>query len=233
MRVLWLLCARGGSKGVVRKNMRTLGGLSLIASKLRGARAAMRSGDQLVCSTEDSAIAQEALDHGCAWVIDRPAELATDTASTNDVVWHAMKQVRDGGHRYEAVVLLEPSSPFTTPDQYRAGIEALERGMDAAIGMRLVEPNTAFVTNMRADGCIADLAASIARMQRSRRQDFAAQWTPSGGLYVARWSMLEATRSFYGSYKTHGVLCDGASGLEIDTMENLAYAEYLVERGLV
>jgi len=233
LRVLWLLVARAGSKGIKNKNLRVLGTQTLIERKIRGASPAMRAGDRLVCSTEDAEIAAEAERHGAAW-LKRPAELATDEAKTADVVWHAMKTLRDGGERYEAVMLLEPSAPFTRPDQYARALEIFATNSvettDAVIGMK--ETTSAVFTSPHL-GNLAPLAQRIATMQRARRQDVSPSYTPSGSLYLFRWSMFEKTRSVYGSDATYGLFVDRWSGLELDEPEDLALAEFLVERGLV
>lgn len=226
---MWLLVGRGGSRGVPRKNLRVIGGRSLIARKIAGASPAMRVGDRLVCSTEDPEIAAEAMSQCSEW-IKRPAELATDTAASADVVWHAMQNV---GEKYDAVCLLEPSAPLTKTDTYLQALEILsEKKADAVISMKEVA-SPEFIDVMRSDGLMGNLAARIARMQRSRRQDVPVAWTPSAGCYLFRWEMFERSRSIYGSDNTYGVLQEWPWCIEIDTPVDLAMAEFAVEKGLV
>lgn len=106
-RVLGIIPARGGSKGLLRKNLRSLGGIPLIAHSIQAALQS-RTIDVVVVSTEDSEIAAVATSFG-ATVIDRPANLATDTVQNNDVVRHAIEAM---GDRFSHVVLLQPTSPF-------------------------------------------------------------------------------------------------------------------------
>lgn len=105
--MLAVIPARGGSKGLPRKNLRRLGGLPLVSHSIRAARES-RLIDTYVVSTEDEEIAAVAAEHGAA-VLRRPAGLATDSVQNNDVLRHALAE-RAAGHRY--VVLLQPTSPF-------------------------------------------------------------------------------------------------------------------------
>lgn len=228
MRTLWLVVARGGSKGVPRKNLRVIGDRTLIGWKIARAAGAMTAGDMLVCSTEDAEIAAEAERHGAA-VLNRPAELATDEAATSDVIVHALRQYRDFSH----CMLLEPSAPFTLGSDYAMAMATLSNpAVDAVIGMKEVVAS-AFCTEMRADGLIAVLAKRILSIQRTRRQDMPVTWTPSGGLYAFRTDMFLKTHNVYGSDSTYGLLQSWPHCLEIDTMTDLAMAECAVERGLV
>ncbi len=106
-RVLGIIPARGGSKGLLRKNLRSLGGIPLIAHSIQAALQS-RMIDMVVVSTEDPEIAAVAASFG-ATVIDRPANLATDTVQNNNVVRHAIEAM---GDQFSHVVLLQPTSPL-------------------------------------------------------------------------------------------------------------------------
>lgn len=105
--VLGIIPARGGSKGLLRKNLRNLGGIPLLAHSIQAALQA-RTIDLVVVSTEDPEIAAVAASFG-ATVIDRPANLATDDVQNNDVVRHAIEAM---GDQFSHVVLLQPTSPL-------------------------------------------------------------------------------------------------------------------------
>lgn len=106
-RVLGIIPARGGSKGILRKNLRNLGGMPLLAHSIRAALQS-KTIDLVVVSTEDSEIAAVAASFG-ATVINRPAELATDTVQNNDVVRHAIQTM---GEHFSHIALLQPTSPL-------------------------------------------------------------------------------------------------------------------------
>ena len=111
--VLGLIPARGGSKGIPRKNIRELAGIPLIAHSIQAARDATAI-DSVVVSTDDKEIAEVAESHGARVPFMRPSELATDEAPTAPVITHALKTLHDAGEAYDAFVLLQPTSPLRT-----------------------------------------------------------------------------------------------------------------------
>ncbi len=112
MRLLAVIPARGGSKGLPRKNVRLLAGLPLIAYSIRAGQAAS-SVDRLVVSTEDAEIAAVARDSG-AEVVERPAALAQDDTPTRPVIEHTVELLAGDGYLPDAVLTLQPTSPLRT-----------------------------------------------------------------------------------------------------------------------
>ena len=118
--------ARGGSKGVPGKNLRRVGGVSLIARAVRTALAA-RSITEVCVSTDDERIATEARAAGGV-VIDRPAPLSGDTATSESAMLHALGVLTDDGQPVDVVVFLQCTSPFiASPD------------LDTAVGLVLTD----------------------------------------------------------------------------------------------
>ena len=117
MTVLYLIVARGGSKRLPGKNLRKINGISLIGYKALAARHA-KSCTEVMISTDSQEIADEARKYNVSSKFIRPDFLATDTATTEDVVRHAIAWCEKHGHRYDAIALLEPSSPFVRPEDY-------------------------------------------------------------------------------------------------------------------
>ena len=111
--VLGLIPARGGSKGVPRKNIRELAGIPLIAHSIQAARDATAI-DSVVVSTDDEEIAEVAESHGARVPFMRPSELATDEAPTAPVITHALETLHEAGEAYDVFVLLQPTSPLRT-----------------------------------------------------------------------------------------------------------------------
>ena len=124
MTVLFLIVARGGSKRVPGKNLREIHGVSLVGYKCLAATHA-QSCSLCIISTDSPPIADVARQYGVVVPFIRPAELATDTATTEDVVRHAMAWAEDGERVYDAIMLLEPSSPFVRPSDYDAAVELM------------------------------------------------------------------------------------------------------------
>src|SRR5215831_8877346 len=111
MQLLFIIPARGGSKGIPGKNIKPLNGKPLIYYSIEFAR--LFSDDQNICITTDSeAIKKTAETIGLAVPFLRPSHLATDTAGTYEVLQHAVGVYKDLAKEYDALVLLQPTSPF-------------------------------------------------------------------------------------------------------------------------
>lgn len=229
MSVVYLLVGRGGSRGVPGKNLKRIGGASLIDWKISSARAADENA-YIVCSSDSAEIRDEAKRCGANDVIVRPAELATDTATTADVVKHAMGCI---GDEWDAVMLLEPSAPFTSPDEYAEAIRMFsERDAELVVGMKESTPHTAFIGDVRDDESVTPIVVQFQRMAR-RRQDYGRQWTMSGGLYLFSREMFMATGDIYGGSRNYGLMQTRYTGLEIDTPEDLELAKWYFARDKV
>lgn len=231
MRVLWLMVARGGSRGVPGKNLRCIQGLSLVGWKARAAYAA--GADKVVLSTDSAEIAAEGVRHGCTALM-RPPELATDTATSASVVQHALETLSAAGNEYDAVMLLEPSSPFTTAETYRKALAMMrDRAADLVVGMRRVEPSHVFVGEQREDASVMPIILQMHRHTARRRQDFPEDWTMSGGVYLFGARMFLETGDIYGGTRCFGILQPRWEAIEIDTVEDLELAEYAAGKGYV
>ena len=128
MLTLAIIPARGGSKGVKRKNLRRIGGLSLLQRAIDGAR---KSGmiDHVLVSTDDQGIQEEAARAGAEVPFLRPAPLADDQAASADVVAHAIEQFeRLSGETAHTIVLLEPTSPFRNAENIRRALLKFAEG---------------------------------------------------------------------------------------------------------
>lgn len=234
-RILGLITARGGSKGVPRKNLRQIGGLSLIGYKARAVAAAACC-QRLILSSDDEEILAEGRRHGAETPFTRPSELASDTASSDDVVLHAMDFVEtEEGRPYDAVLLLEPSSPFATPDHLHRATDLWQQHTASLIvGMRRAHPPSALIGPLDPDGRASRLVRQFAVREGVRRQDFEPEYTMNGALYLVRWESLRRTGRIYGDPdRTFGLVMDEAHSCSIDTPLDLALAELLVSRGLV
>src|SRR5688572_15025117 len=198
MRTLFLITARGGSKGVPRKNLQELGGISLVGFKVISARKSKYC-TRLIVSTDSPEIQANAERYGAEAPFTRPAELATDTATSVDVVSHAMDWIdRNTSERYDAVMLLEPASPFARPGDYDAAVEMmLARDADVVVGMRPVEVSSVFVGPLDEEGRIASIVEKMKALRSPRRQDLPQEYTMNAALYLFRWRYFKEHRNIY------------------------------------
>ena len=139
MKIIAVIPARGGSKGVPRKNIRLLAGKPLIAYTIEQALGA-RSVTRTIVSTDDDEIVAVSKEYG-AEVVKRPAELATDTATSEAALIHALNYLRDTeGYEPDLVVFLQATSPLRQPDDIDNAIEILQREQaDSLFSACLVE----------------------------------------------------------------------------------------------
>lgn len=234
-RTLFLMVARGGSKGIPGKNLKPLAGRSLIAWKAAGARRS-RYCDRILLSTDSEAIREEARAQGVDAPFLRPAHLATDEASSTDVVAHAMDWVEaNEGRAYDEVMLLEPTAPFTRPTDYDGAIDLL-RARDAAlvVGMREVEVNPIFVGPLDAEDRITRIMEQMEAARGLRRQDQPTLYTMNAALYCFTWDSFRRHGRIYAEKdRSHGWVMDDLHSVEIDRPVDLAWAEFVAERGLV
>jgi CMP-N,N'-diacetyllegionaminic acid synthase len=235
MRVLYLLTARGGSKGIPGKNLREIGGHSLVAWKCVGALQA-RTCTRLIVSTDSEAIRDEALRYGAEAPFLRPAHLATDEADSASVVMHAMQWIEQNApERYDAVMLLEPTAPFTRPEDYDAASALMEaRGATLVVGVTEVPINPIFIGPLDEQSRISVIVHRLEKVASMRRQDREPEYTMNGALYLLDWNAFRTTGRVYSNAdSSYGHIMDRVHGLEIDHPLDLEWAEFLVQRGMV
>ncbi|MCR5688365.1 MAG: acylneuraminate cytidylyltransferase family protein [Lachnospiraceae bacterium] len=233
MRVLFIITARGGSKGVPGKNIIQLGGLPLIAYKIISAKKC-RYEHRLIVSTDDEKIADVAREYGAEVPFMRPAYLATDTAGSMDVVAHAMEWVEaNDDSRYDVVCLLEPSSPFLTPTDLNDALALMEDGKaDTMLGMKEVEVSRRFIHTLDEKGGLSLFYDEIKNMTATRRQDQKPEYTMNGCIYAAKYDYLKKNRLFH-SVNSVPYIMPAERSIEIDSMFDLEMARFIVEKGLI
>jgi N-acylneuraminate cytidylyltransferase len=189
-RLLAVITARGGSKGLPRKNVLLAGGKPLIAWTISAARDS-ESIDRVILSTDDEEIMQYAREWGCEVPFQRPAELANDTATSIDVVLHAVDQVQG----YEFVVLLQPTSPLRTAQDIDAAFSLLKSsGAPSCVSVCEADQSPYWMYRLTNDRKLQNLLPQSHGF--TRRQDLPPVYILNGAIYIARVDWLRKTRSF-------------------------------------
>ncbi|HKU44581.1 MAG TPA: acylneuraminate cytidylyltransferase family protein, partial [Polyangiales bacterium] len=199
-----------------------VGGRPLIAHTLLAARAARRV-DKVVVSTDDPSIAEAAREYG-AEVVWRPAELASDTASSESALLHALAALREQHYEPELVAFLQCTSPLTLAEDIDATIDRmLQEGADSALS---VTPFHYFV--WRKSGGEASGVNHDKRV-RPRRQDREPEFLETGAVYVMRTAgFLQAKHRFFGKTVVHEMPAERVC--EIDELADLDTAELRLRR---
>lgn len=152
MRTVAIITARGGSRRVPGKNLRPLAGRPLIDWTIASALTC-GAVDRVVVSTEDDAIAAQALAAGADVPFRRPAELASDSASSADTVLHALETLRGMGDHFDFAVLLQPTSPFRTAADIEASLALLsESGAETCVSVSVVSKRPTWFFDVDANG---------------------------------------------------------------------------------
>ena len=222
--VLALLTARGGSKGLPGKNLKSVAGKPLIAWTIEAAKAA-DSVTRVVLSTDDEDIAVAARQLDCEVPFLRPAELASDTATSLDVVRHALEMLP----AYDYVLLLQPTSPLRSSADIDAAVATLMASKArTCVSLCPVEESPYLMYSIDTQGGIRPLLGAAEKP--SRRQDLASAYILNGAIYIAE----------CGHIMQGGGLCEPGSAaylmprdrsIDIDTAEDLERFRRLVESG--
>lgn len=198
--VLGLVPARGGSKSIPRKNIRLLGGKPLLQYTVESSLQARRL-DRLILSTDDPEIAEVGRRCGIEVPFLRPPELATDSSPTLPVVQHALRWLEEGGDRFDAVCLLQPTNPLRRAEYIDACIDLLESSPDVSAVVSVlpvpVEYNPWWVYLTDGNGYLT-LAAAPGRDPIPRRQELPEAFHRAGSVYVTRRDVVMTENSLYG-----------------------------------
>ena len=223
-KIIAIIPARGGSKGLPRKNIAMLNGKPLISYSIEAAlKADLVS--RVIVSTEDAEIAEISSKYGSE-VMNRPVELAQDDTPTISVVQQVLHQLEDDRYHAEVVVLLQPTTPLRTTED-----------IDSAVGLFL--------------SCNCQSVVSICEMEHSpywsfqversylkplmgkkylkmRRQDLPRVYLPNGALFVSSPKVLHKTKSFYSS-RIMPYIMPPERSIDIDCKNDLLLAEILLK----
>ena len=225
--IISIIPARGGSKGVPRKNIKLLAGKPLIAYSIEVAKNSKYINRVLV-STEDEEIKNVAKQWG-AEVIDRPKELAQDKTPTIDVILHTLEYLKkEEGMNPDLVVLLQPTSPLRTVTDVDESINLFLSSSDALSLVSITEYDTApFYAVTLSNGYLKPLFDK--KYFQLRRQDVPKAYKPNGAIFIASPQTLTMYKTFY-TPMTIGYIMPKERSIDIDTEFDFALAEFILEK---
>lgn len=226
--VLAVVPARGGSKGVPGKNIKKLGGKSLIGWTIE-AGLKSKGITRLIVSTDYDDIAQEAKKCGAEIPFIRPSEFAQDKSPTIDVIRHALEALeKEEGYKPDAVLILQPTTPFRTADDIDSAIETFfAHNADCVVSLSKVpghfHPDWQIVEQ---DEVLMLYNGKPIKEIIKRRQDLGDTFYRNGEIYVIKPSVVIEQNSLYGD-KIYPVYTEGK--INIDTLDDFAQAERLIK----
>ena len=225
--VLAIVPARGGSKGVPNKNIRELGGYPLLTYTIEAAKKSEYI-DAIVMTTDSEEIARVAELHGAEAPFRRPAHLATDTARTIDALVHAIEWLGEQGRRYDAVVLLQPTSPLRTEHEIDEAIETFfENNQLGLASVAEVIENPVLTRRLDAYGILHPI---LPVCSTARRQDMPKFYHVDGAIYINRSDDVNKDTSLNDNPIAY--VMPKMRSVDIDSLEDFYLAErYLKELG--
>ncbi len=227
--VVGLITARGGSKGVPRKNIQELAGKPLIAWTIEAALQSQEL-DRVIVSTDDREIAAISRRFGAEVPFIRPLELALDASSHVDVVLHAIEWLAEHEqYDTEHVVLLQPTSPFRIADDIDGALRfAREKNAKAVIGMMEAPSHPVCMRSMNEEGLLLEIMPEQDE-SALRRQVLTDVYAFNGALYVLRTDSFKVDKTFRPYQETYGYKMPTERSWEIDTEWEFLVASLLME----
>ncbi|MED4552331.1 acylneuraminate cytidylyltransferase family protein [Lysinibacillus capsici] len=219
-KILAVIPARGGSKGMPRKNIREIGGKPLLAWTIEEAKKSKYI-ERIILSSEDDEIINIAKEYGCDVPFVRPKELATDDATSVDSILHAINECKG----YDYVVLLQPTSPLRTVEDIDGCIElVLKEKTDFSVTVTVPENSPYWMYTLEN----GNLKALIQQDNfATRRQDLPKAYALNGAVYVANVKALCEQKTFL-TETTKAYIMPHSRSFDIDTEIDFKICEYLL-----
>lgn len=229
MRPLVIIPARGGSKGIPRKNIKNLNGKPLIYYTIDIAREIVSDSDICV-TTDDSEIIAAVEKYGLKVPFIRPDYLASDITGTYDVLLHALGFYERKGERYDNIILLQCTSPFRQVQDVKNALDLYSPGIDMVVSVKETAANPYY-------NCFEEDADGFLKLSKGngryvRRQDAPKTWEYNGAVYIINPESLKKSPLSKFERKVKYVM-DDIHSLDLDTMFDWKMAELMLKENLV
>ncbi|PSL35868.1 acylneuraminate cytidylyltransferase family protein [Chitinophaga ginsengisoli] len=225
MKTLFLIPARGGSKGVPGKNIKSLGGKPLINYAIDAVKP-LTAIENICISTDAEDIKAVVEANGVSVPFLRPAYLAEDNSGTYEVCLHAIEFYEKQGRFFDVLVILQPTSPFRTTDNIREALQAFSPDLDMVVSVKETKANPYTVLfEEDSDGYLVKSKQG----NFIRRQDCPRVWEYNGAIYVINIESLK--RSPLNQFKKiRKYIMEEAESVDIDTPLDWEFSEFLISK---
>jgi len=229
--MLAIIPARGGSKGVPKKNIRLLGGKPLIHWTIQAALGAAVI-DRAILSTDDEEIADVCRNTGIEIPFMRPKELAQDHSLAIDNYLYTIDRLNDElDVQIKEFVVLLPTAPFRSSADVDTSVAIFHKKQaDSVISCTALQHPLEWVFSLNERGAVKR-NRDIHTKKMMNRQASDSYYMPNGGVYVFKTSLLKETQSYY-SEETYPHVMSQESSVDIDTEFDFLFAEFLVSRNI-
>ena len=225
-RLLAIIPARSGSKGIRDKNIKELLGKPLMAYAID---AALGTGvmDDVIVSTDSERYADIARKHGADVPFLRPFELSSDTALAEGYIFHALGELDKKEMTYDFFVVLQPTSPLRTTEHIMSGIRlAVDEKLDSVVSFSIAEHPPQLCFELPEDLSLGGVTAA-----GTNRQELEPLYRINGMLYVSSSEAYKKYRTWYGP-SSKALIIDSRYAVDIDTELDFEFAEFLMKRGM-
>lgn len=224
-KVLAIIPARGGSKGIKKKNIKEIQGKPLIAYTIDAARQSEYI-DKIVVSTEDEEIARIAENYHASVPFLRPKELATDEAKTIDCIMYTINRLASSNETYDILLLLQPTSPLrTSEDIDQALSQWMESGLKSMLSLSLVEDSPILIRSRKKNG---ELLKILHMSSDVRRQDMPEYYHVNGAVYGNYVGQLDEHTSF--NDNEYGYVMERSHSVDIDEEIDIQILNYYLTK---
>ena len=229
MKILGIIPARGGSKGIKDKNLIPLAGKPLIAWTIKCARDAGIF-HRIIVSTDSKKISDVAQSYGAEVPFLRPAELATHKAGAIEVLIHSLKWLEEHGNEtYDVVYYLQPTSPLRQPVDVKNSLETMIRKKaEAVVSVCEAEHHPLWAGPLPPDGNMAAFFSSD--LHKKNRQELPPYYRLNGAIYCSKVESFLARKDWYGD-KTYACIMTQERSADIDNLFDIALTEFLISKG--
>ena len=229
-RCLGIITARGGSKAIKNKNIRSLAGKPLINYSIEIARASRHITD-VVVSTDCENIQQAAIDAGGEAPFLRPREISGDTSKQEDAILHAMDWYESRGSKFDLVCLLQPTLPLRSLETLDAGFCHFFGHAEASgvLSVSVAEHPPQLYNTLSVCGYMKDFMSEHVRW--ANRQELASYYKISPLVAISRWDSFRKEQTFC-QENTLSLIVDHIEATDIDTPLDFLFAEWLLQNGV-
>jgi len=227
-KVLGIIPARSGSKGIPGKNIAVIGSKPLIAWTIEIAKQA-KNLDKIIVSTDSEKYASICKNYNVEVPFLRPPELSSDEATSEDVVIHTLKWMKKNEHyQPDYILYLQPTSPLRTADDIDQSINiAKEKNAYSVVSVELTNRHPYFMKKIDSDGLISHYEKQV--FPTPRRQELEPIYVLNGAIFLISTKIILDNKSWYGE-KCYSYIMPPERSLEIDTPWDLHIANLLLKQ---
>lgn len=224
MKKLFLIPARGGSKGLPRKNLLPIAGKPMICYTIDAAKEVSEPGDEICVSTDDEEIIQVVEKYGVKVPFIRPEELSSDTSGSQEFIDHALNWYEERNQNFELVVLLQVTSPLRNATHVKEAIALLTKEVDMVVSVKETDSNPYYVLFEEDSNGFLQKSKDGAF---TRRQDCPKVYEYNGAIYVIRITAIKSSGTLNLSKKRKYIM-NKKSSIDVDDFIDYKLAQILM-----